>query len=846
MASVSTAASRYWILVYAIFATNCVPKSHALLSSDAANSKVYAVLLKQLPPAASYEGGHANFLRTSPLAGARLDSGLPHVQEYTNHLLSTHVNVLTSLNLDTARKLYSYTHTLNGFAIALTPEELAAVEAHDEVGMVVESRRCYRHTTHTPDFLSIPGSLWQRAGGVTNAGENIIIGVIDTGINPDHPSFSDKVGEPYVDIHLLKPWRGSCELGDPKFKCNKKLIGAKFFVAALLAGGDTVDTKLDAYSPRDVNGHGSHTASTAGGNYGIRVEGIEAGVEYGSITGMAPRARIAAYKGLWYSSDYPGSDYGMAVDLLAALDAAVSDGVDVINYSIGPSDDFFDLWALGVLHAAKAGVFVSASAGNEGPGPSTLSHVAPWYLSVAASTHDREYQRSVTLGNGKTFFGQGISSPPVESLSILQLAGSRTKGTATGLESPYDEATIIWGGAAVVEGMSSAYGNLCIAGALDPAKVKGKVVLCQRGGNGRAAKGEVVYDAGGVGMVLWNDNEKEGLITDIHFVPALHVIYADGLQIFNYVQEAGENATVQLSSQLTSFGNEAPAIIDFSSRGPVSSYGSSYPKANDVLKPDIAAPGVSIWAAYAPAGDPRHFIFNTVSGTSMASPHVAGIGALIKQAHPEWDPFMIKSAIQTTALINNNKGRIIAGSPPTISGTPFDFGSGQINPTNVTDPGLIYPSAFEDYVEFLFFASYSKALSLSGQLPPRSVRQPRDLNTPNIAISQLVEPVSVTKTVLSVATSGPPLFTVIIEAPKGVKVDVVPMAISISPGETATFTVAFSVLEPSPAFQFGSLTWTNGHYSVKTSLAVQPTGASMAADQHLQEQQEKKWRDMSL
>ena len=278
-----------------------------------------------------------------------------------------------------------------------------------------------------------------------------------------------------------------------------------------------------------------------------------------------------------------------------------------------------------------------------------------------------------------------------------------------------------------------------------------------------------------------------------------------------------------ISGQETNFGIEAPTIIDFSSRGPIESPTRSvYPSANDILKPDVSAPGVSIWAGFSPHGDPRQFYFNLISGTSMASPHVAGIGALVKQAHPDWDPFWIKSAIQTTALVTNNKGNIIPGSPPTVPGTPFDYGSGQINPTNVTDPGLVYPSKFEDYIGFLYYISASKALQLSGMPPPSKTIAPRDLNLPNIAISNLKGSATVSRTVVNVAEAGSDEFTISINAPTGVEVSIEPTTLRVKRGESASFEVTFTVIDPSEEFVFGSFLWSNGHYIVRSTLAVQP------------------------
>lgn len=352
---------------------------------------------------------------------------------------------------------------------------------------------------------------------------------------------------------------------------------------------------------------------------------------------------------------------------------------------------------------------------------------------------------------------------------------------------------------------------------------------------------QVVRDAGGVGFVLWNDSPEGGLVTDLHFIPGLHVTYSDGLTVLKYINYTNTYDSCliclifhhfrrfdwfsysprgSISKQLTFFNKESPEIIDFSSRGPISdaTVESVYPLSNDVLKPDVAAPGVSIWAGFAPGGDPRQLSFNLLSGTSMASPHVAGVGALIKQAHPDWSPYWIKSAIQTTANLHTMAGEF-------ISGIPFDFGSGQIVPSNATDPGLIFPSHFNDYVEFLYFSSYEKALSLSGVPPPTVTRKPRDINTPNIAIANLTGTVTVQRVLRNVA-GQPENYTCEVRSPEGVDVSIQPVKFAIFPGKEVSFSITLSVEVTSKEFKFGSITWISDKHIVRSQLAVQPWSVS--------------------
>ena len=265
--------------------------------------------------------------------------------------------------------------------------------------------------------------------------------------------------------------------------CNQKLIGAQYFNASW--GGDA---GIDATRPweftsaRDYNGHGTHTSSTAGGNYGVLPTGPAAA--FGPISGIAPRARIAMYKALW-STEIGDTASGATSDLVAAIDQAVADGVDVINYSIsGSLTNFADPVEIAFMYAADAGVFVAASAGNSGPTVSTVAHPSPWITTVAAGTHNRSGEGSVTLGNGVTYYGASIATP----VGPAPLIDS----TAAGL--PGADPTAL----------ALCYSSLDGGNALDPALVAGKIVVCDRGVTARVNKSLAVMEAGGVGMILVN------------------------------------------------------------------------------------------------------------------------------------------------------------------------------------------------------------------------------------------------------------------------------------------------------------------------------------------------------
>ena len=387
--------------------------------------------------------------------------------------------------------------------------------------------------------------------------------------------------------------------------CNQKLIGGQHFNASW--GGDAALEALRPWefmSVRDYNGHGTHTASTSGGNNGVAATGPAA--VFGTVSGMAPRARIASYKALWSTEDASTAS-GQTGDLVAAIDQAVADGVDVINYSIsGSLTNFADPVMVSFLFAADAGVFVAASAGNSGPTTSTVAHPSPWMTTVAAGTHNRDGRGSVTLGNGTTYTGASVATPVGPKPLIDSTAAGLAGADPVKVELCYAAADN--GGAAV----------------LDPAKIAGKIVVCKRGVTARVNKSLAVQQGGGVGMILYNDPDSS-LNADFHFVPTVHVSKADGLAIKAYAATAGATATINASTIV--FDALAPLTASFSSRGPLLAGG------GDMLKPDVIAPGQDILAAVAPPGNAGRD-FNLLSGTSMSSPHVAGLAALLMHKHP--------------------------------------------------------------------------------------------------------------------------------------------------------------------------------------------------------------------
>ncbi|HBY93796.1 MAG TPA: hypothetical protein DEP84_07460, partial [Chloroflexi bacterium] len=563
-------------------------------------------------------------------------------------------------------------------------------------------------------------------------------------------------------------WHGSCDSGEQfsQDDCNNKLIGARFF--RLGANASTVITE-DYLSPRDRDGHGSHTASTAGGNADVPASIF--GINRGILSGIAPRARIAVYKVCW-------NDAGCFLsDIVKSIDTAVADGVDVINYSIGGGPSLLGADDVAFLFAERGGVFVATSAGNSGPAAGTVGGPAtvPWITAVGASTQNRTFQGSVEPGSGAAFFGASITG----GTDVLPLVDSEDAGS-----------------------------ELCIPGELDSNVVGGKIVLCKRGVIARVDKSHAVYLAGGAGMVLYNTSDDETENTDNHWVPSVHINNTDGLAVKAYIDGASSSATARI------IGGEkvaipAPWMADFSSRGPDV-------VAPDIIKPDVTAPGVNILAGNTPnpfLGRPGQ-LFQSISGTSMSSPHVAGVGALLRQLHPDWTPAIVKSALMTSGYQDVKK------EDGTTPADPFDMGGGHIAPNPAADPGLVYETGFVDYLQFLCGAG---ALSATGSTCSAvGSIDPSDLNLASIGVAELAGIQTVRRTVTNVGPAG--TYNVSVDAPPGIDVVVSPASLTLAEGQSATYNVTFTTLPGATLdeWAFGSLTWGDGVRSVRSAVAVKP------------------------
>jgi subtilisin family serine protease len=754
-------------------------------------------------PVVAYEGGVPGLKATAPKNGDKIDPYSGDVVAYTTYLTGKHNQALR--NVGGGQKLYDYTYSFNGFAAQLSLDQANQMATEDGVKVVTADEIQTMDTSSTPTFLGLdaPGGLWDQLGGKANAGEGIIIGLIDSGIWPESLSFTDRLdrnGNPAAKGKLvyqqIPGWHGKCTPGEQfnASMCNQKLIGAQWFNAAW--GGDAgveAQRPWEFTSVRDYNGHGTHTSSTAGGNNHVQVTGPAA--VFGTISGMAPRARIAMYKALWSTQDASTAS-GFTSDLVAAIDQAVADGVDVINYSIsGSTTNFLDPVMVSFLYAANAGIFVSCSAGNSGPTVATVAHPGPWVTTVAAGTHNRSLDGSVTLGNGSTYYGASATSTAVTAPLIDSTVAGLAGADPTALALCF--AAIDNGGNPV----------------LDPAKVAGKIVVCDRGSNARVNKSLAVKEAGGVGMILVNTSAAS-LNADFHSVPTVHLQNTDRAAVKAYAATAGATATINVAT--ISLTAAAPFTASFSSRGPLRAGG------GDLLKPDVIAPGQDILASVSPVGN-GGLDFNLYSGTSMSAPHVAGVAALLMQAHPNWTPMMIKSALMTSAYD-------ILDGPNTHPLVIFRQGAGHIQPNKAFDPGLVYNAGWNDWLAFLCGTTTGVGATTCDILKGMGYStDPSDLNVASIAIGDLAGVQTVTRKVTNVG-SAKATYTPSYIGMAGFTVAVAPASLTLNPGATGSFTVTITRTTAAlNAYTGGYLTWGDGTHTVRIPMIVQPVALAAPA-----------------
>ncbi|QCE13650.1 subtilisin-like protease SBT2.2 [Vigna unguiculata] len=795
--------------------------------SDDDTTAVYVVTLRHAP-VSHYYGElrrEVNSFKDAAPAPGRTQFNKP--KRYDNitktdkrdgsYISQVHDSLLKKvLNGEKYLKLYSYHYLINGFAVLVTQKQAEKLSRSSEVSNVALDFSVRTATTHTPQFLGLPQGAWFQEGGFETAGEGVVIGFVDTGIDPTHPSFGDsKSNHPYpVPAHFS----GICEVTRdfPSGSCNRKLVGARHFAASAITRGIFNSTQ-DYASPFDGDGHGTHTAAVAAGNHGIPV--IVAGHHFGNASGMAPRSHIAVYKALYKSFG------GFAADVVAAIDQAAQDGVDIISLSITPNRrppgvaTFFNPIDMALLSAVKAGIFVVQAAGNTGPSPTSMFSFSPWIFTVGAASHDRVYSNSIFLGNNVTIPGVGLA-PGTDGSKLYKLihAHHALSNDTTVADDMY-------------------VGECQDANKFNKDLIKGNLLMCSYsirfvlGLSTIKRASETAKNLSAAGVVFYMDPYVIGFQLNPVAMKMPGIILAstnDSKILMQYYNSSLEidavskkivkfGALASICGGLkANYGSAAPKVMYYSARGPDPE--DSLPHEADILKPNLLAPGSFIWAAWSSVGtDSVEFLgenFALMSGTSMAAPHVAGLAALIKQKFPSFSPAAIGSALSTTAsLYDKNGGPIMAQrsyASPELNespATPFDMGSGFVNASGALNPGLIFDSGYDDYMSFLcgINGSAPVVLNYTGQncgLYNSTVYGP-DLNLPSITISKLNQSRTVQRIVLNTAQNES--YSVGWTAPYGVSLKVSPTHFWIGSGEKQILSVLLNATVNSSLSSFGRI-----------------------------------------
>ena len=759
----------------------------------------YIVRLADLP-LATYDGSVVGFAATSPkiakkelfstLANSkmssqqvrnelRLDVKSPDAVQYTNYLESKQQSFLSQARLSLGKQanvVYKYKNAFNGVAMRLTQEQAIKLAALEGVEYVERERMETMDTDTGPIHIGAT-QVWQGEGNsATNMGEGVIIGVIDSGVNTDHDSFADIGGDGYDHTN---PWGagnyvGDCA-GDFVELCNDKLIGVRSYASVT----DDYDD-LEVFGPtppakngEDYGGHGSHTASTAGGNIlkNVPLITLETGVlesdgivndtfSFEQISGVAPHANIVAYQicSPGNADDKYTGCPGAAI--VAALDDAVADGVDVLNYSIsGGGNPWASSTELGFLAAQEAGIFAAVSAGNDGPDAYTTSKNAPWYTVVGASTHGRSLDSFVTINDESVAFSSGngpaitqiITGLPITSLSV---------------------------DAANFEG--------CNAFAAD--SFKDAVAVISRGACSFADKVTNATAAGASAVIVYNNRDGDASLgmsgLEATTIPAVGISENSGKVLLEELA-VSSGSMVTIDPAITLVVGQADDMADFSSRGPNSTTA-------DIMTPSVTAPGVSIYAAYndqdfgndVTAPSPGDFAF--LQGTSMSAPHTSGAGAVLKSAHPTWTPDNIRSALMMTATTDVRKED---GKTPA---DVFDMGSGSIRVSLATNTGLIMDETFGNYMK----------------ANPATGGSPLSLNIPSMTNTQCIDTCTWTRTFT--ATKDANWTATPVSTSNTMSLTVSPTSFDIKAGETQIVTVTADVsASAADVWNFGSLELTS-------------------------------------
>ncbi|GMU44455.1 MAG: hypothetical protein AMXMBFR25_24410 [Lysobacterales bacterium] len=671
-----------------------------------------------------YEGGLGQLAATAPSAtGARrLDARSDSARAYSVHLQDQHAQRLARFEGLLQRPIalrHNYEVAFSGVALVLDESEAVRLSSQPDVVSVTKEEIQHIDTDAGPTLIGAPG-VWSGVSmpnGLPNRGENVVIGVLDGGANSDHPSFAN---DPACGFSALLP----------------KQISAVDCGQANCVGGQPEDT--------GTTGHGVHTSSTAGGNAlttPLMVVGVP--LRY-NISGVAPCARIRHYK-VCPTNSCPGAD------ILRGIDAAIADGVDVVNFSISGGGSPWTDNDRGFLDMVNADIFVSASAGNTSATITNpvgnVNHRGPWVMSVANSSHDRIDGNGVNIAGGPQNVPSQAGATAYSTTTTAQVAVASVLGNEQG----------------------------CTAGGgFAPGSMTGRIALIQRGSCNFTEKSTNAQNAGAIGIALYNNVGGPPISMAATSLPGVMFGDVAGLAVRNFlVANPNAQMTITVPTQRFTDPNFADVLNTSSLRGPNNSF--------DVTKPDITGPGTNIYAAVSDAGGQ----FGFLTGTSMSAPHVAGAGALVRAAHPTWTPQEVKSALQLTSKLDGLKDTGLA---------PWDaddVGNGRVAVGVAVRAGLVMNETFANFLA----------------ANPATGGQPRDLNLPSLRHTSCNNSCTFTRTFRNTRTVATQWVAVVDQAPPGTTIAVDPPNFGFAGGlaETQTVTITVTLANTISTTSFGHL-----------------------------------------
>jgi hypothetical protein len=726
-------------------AVSRLARTDSRLLGQRSTAPVHVVVKLDYDSLASYAGQLKGLPATSPaVTGRPLNASGDAARRYQGFVQGVEQRFLNALpaSIPTARAGARLRTTYGGIALTLPSNRVADLLKMPGVIAVQRDALAHLLTDSSPQFIGAPTIYNQLHQTADDAGKGVIVGVLDTGAWPEHPSYVDHGNLPAPPPKADGTPR-TCNFGDnpltpanDPFVCQRKLISGQPFLATYNA---VLGDEPYATSARDSDGHGTHTSTTAAG--GPVAHANPLGIDRGAIHGIAPGAHVAVYK-------VCGTQGCFQSDTVQAVGQAILDGVNVINFSVsGGVDPYTDAVELAFLDAYAAGITVAASAGNEGPGAATVNHNSPWVLTVAASTQTRTFRSTATISSGG---------------ATLRISGATiTAGTS----SP----------APVVLASDPPYADAQCIKPVAAGTFTGKIVACERTPN-RALKSFNVMQGGAVGMILYNSFPFD-VFTDNHWIPTVHIDKPETDQLLAFLAaHPGATASWPQGTRTTWQGDR---VTYFSSRGP----------GTDWLKPDITAPGLHILAGNTPTPNPAEPVlgppgnlFQVIAGTSMSSPHAAGSAALVKALHPSWTPGQVKSALETTA-----KTAGVTKEDGVRPADPFDVGGGRVDLTKAGDPGLTFDESAADY-------------AAGAAIPLDRI----DLNTPSVNAPTMPGVISTTRRARNVSNQVL-AYRVSTQSPVGASISVSPVAFALLPGQQVTLNITISAPAVAQGQYFGRI-----------------------------------------